>query len=187
MALVATGDPVAQRAVVERLRRRVHAIALSVLGNVPDAEDAAQSGMLEILKSAGSFRGDNLMGWADRIAVRTAMRHARQRRVRAARQAQTEVEELGELGVEPLPHRGLPRPLLEYLGELPEARRVVLVLRHVVGYSIAEIAELTEVSPNTVKDRLTQARTELRKRLRRDLVIAEARAVTARRHGRKDP
>lgn len=139
-----------------------------------DAEDAAQNGMMEILRSAGSFRGDNLTAWADRIAVRTAMRHARQRRVRAARHEELEPDELASLPPEPTPTPALPRPLLEYLRELPEARRVALVLRHVMGYSVAEIADLTEVSPNTVKDRLTHARADLRKRLRRDLMIAEA-------------
>jgi DNA-directed RNA polymerase specialized sigma24 family protein len=46
---------------------------------------------------------------------------------------------------------------------------VALVLRHVLGYSVEEIAELTEVSPNTVKDRLVQAREQVRKTLRREL------------------
>lgn len=174
MALVASGDSEAQRAVVERLRQRVHTVALAVLGNAMDAEDAAQNGMMEILRSAGGFRGENLMAWADRIAVRTAMRYARQRRVRAARHDELEPDELPSSSSDPSPNAALPRPLLEYLGELPEARRVVLVLRHVMGYSIAEIAELTETSPNTVKDRLVHARAELRKRLRRDLMIAEA-------------
>jgi DNA-directed RNA polymerase specialized sigma24 family protein len=44
------------------------------------------------------------------------------------------------------------------LSELPEARRTVLVLRHVIGWSIQEIAEYTSVSVNTVKDRLLSAR-----------------------------
>lgn len=174
MTLAASGDSEAQRAVVERLRRRVQTVALTVLGNAMDAEDAAQNGMMEILRSAGSFRGENLTAWADRIAVRTAMRYARQRRVRAARHDELEPDELPGSSPDLSPNAALPRPLLEYVGELPEARRVVLVLRHVMGYSIAEIAELTETSPNTVKDRLVHARAELRKRLRRDLMIAEA-------------
>jgi RNA polymerase sigma-70 factor (ECF subfamily) len=72
--------------------------------------------------------------------------------------------------------RGTPRPLVEYLAELPETRRVALVLRHVMGYSIEEIAELTEVSPNTVKDRLLRAREQVRKTLRRELSLLPGKA-----------
>ena len=67
---------------------------------------------------------------------------------------------------------GLPRPVQEYLEQLSPSRRTALVLRHVLGYSVAEIAELTGVSPNTVKDRLLTARREFRRMIRRDLALA---------------
>lgn len=79
-------------------------------------------------------------------------------------------EELSTEVTAPAGH-GVPRALVEYLAELPETRRVALVLRHVLGYSVEEIAELTEVSPNTVKDRLLQAREQVRKTLRRELSL----------------
>lgn len=180
MALAASGDPEAQQTVVEQLRSRVRTVAMAILGNVVDADDAAQNSMMEILRCAGSFRGENLHAWADRIAVRTAMKHARQRRVRAARYEHLDPEDVVADHQVTFSGHALPRPLLEYLGELPEARRVVLVLRHVMGYSLSEIAELTQVSPNTVKDRLTNARADLRKKLRRDLLVAEARRAGRR-------
>jgi RNA polymerase sigma-70 factor (ECF subfamily) len=153
---------------------------MALLGNPRDAEDAAQCIMLEILGSAGTFRGDSLVAWADRIAVRTAMRHARDRRIRAARyDRDADVESIGTAAPVPEDTHTIPRPILEYLSELPEARRTALVLRHVMDYSIAEIAELTGVSPNTVKDRLLQAREQVRKRIRRDLVL------TSPKSGRK--
>jgi RNA polymerase sigma-70 factor (ECF subfamily) len=57
------------------------------------------------------------------------------------------------------------------LAELPEAQRTALVLRHVMGYSVSEIAEMTEASPNTVKDRLLRGSREMRRSIRRDLAI----------------
>jgi RNA polymerase sigma-70 factor (ECF subfamily) len=51
----------------------------------------------------------------------------------------------------------------------------VLVLRHMLDYSIDDIAELTEVSPNTVKDRLLHAREQLRRLVRRDRMIDQSR------------
>lgn len=163
------GSSSARRRIVEQLSRRVRGIALSILGNSDDAADATQSIFLELFQSLAGFRGDNLVPWADSIAVRTAVRHARSRRVRSARDASVDPEELvGAEPAAPADHR-VPRAIIEYLGELPETRRVALVLRHVMGYSVEEIAELTEVSPNTVKDRLHQAREQVRKTLRREL------------------
>ncbi|MGC4086535.1 MAG: sigma-70 family RNA polymerase sigma factor [Polyangiaceae bacterium] len=176
VTLAAAGDPDARRALVERLRPRMHGIALAILGNQPDAEDASQAIMIEILSSAGSYRGDNLLGWADRIAARTAMRHARKRRVRATQvEPDFDVDELPRAPNDSIADHETPRPLVHYLAALPEARRVVLVLRHVMDYSIDEIAELTSVSRNTVKDRLLHAREQMRRLIRRDLAIAEAR------------
>jgi RNA polymerase sigma-70 factor, ECF subfamily len=168
VARAAAGDQHARRQLVDQLSRRVRGIALSILGNTADAEDAMQAIFIELIRSLGTFRGGKLVSWADSIAVRTAVRHARQRRVRGARDASVDPE---ELAFEPrqATDDGVPRPILEYLAELPETRRVALVLRHVMGYSVEEIAGLTEVSPNTVKDRLVRAREQVRKSLRREL------------------
>lgn len=162
------GDARARHQIVEQLSRRVRGIALSILGNAADADDAAQTVFLELFQSLPSFRGENLVPWADSIAVRTAVRQARSRRVRSARDASIDPEELTTELSPPAEH-GVPRSIIEYLADLPETRRVALVLRHVLGYSVEEIAELTEVSPNTVKDRLVQAREQVRKTLRREL------------------
>jgi RNA polymerase sigma-70 factor (ECF subfamily) len=162
------GESRARGQIVEQLSRRVRGIALSILGNPSDAEDATQNIFLELFQSLPTFKGENLAPWADSIAVRTAVRHARQRRVRSARDASLDPEQLPLEAASPPEHR-VPRAIIEYLGELPETRRVALVLRHVMGYSVEEIAELTEVSPNTVKDRLHHAREHVRKTLRREL------------------
>jgi RNA polymerase sigma-70 factor (ECF subfamily) len=166
----AAGDPRAQRKLVDQLHRRVQSIALSIMGNALDAEDCVQVILMEILKGLASFRGESLAAWSDRIAVRTAIRLARQRRIRGLRfQSTDDFDELPlALDVTNPFEPDLPRELREYLAQLPEARRVVLVLRHMMDYSIDEIAELTEVSPNTVKDRLLQARQQLRRAIRRD-------------------
>ncbi len=172
---------------MERLHPRVQRLARTFLRNPADADDASQAAMLEILRAASAFRGESrLESWADRIAVRTAIRMARTRRLAAVRSADgCEPDELPGAGGETRDDE-LPRPLLAYLDALPEARRTVLVLRHVVGCSVQEIAEPTGVSTNTVKDRLLTARHEVRKMVRRDLAVrgASARWMRARANGR---
>jgi RNA polymerase sigma-70 factor, ECF subfamily len=172
----AEGDTLAQEHLVALLRRRVRTIARAILGHAEDAEDATQNALLEILAAAPSYRGGSLLAWADRIAARTAARHARKRRVRAAH----EVSDSEPDAYAPKFHSArledaIPRPLLRYLEELPETRRTALVLRHVLEYSIAEIAELTETSPNTVKDRLLAARAHIRRTVRREIGLGSLR------------
>lgn len=169
VALAAEGDGEAQEHLVALLRRRVRTISLAILGHHEDAEDAAQNALLEILKSAHSYHGGSLNGWADRIAVRTAARQARKRRVRSAKEQSFEDEASGSISPRAPAEHSIPRPLLRYLEELPETRRTALVLRHVLEFSIAEIAEITESSPNTVKDRLLAARAQIRKTVRREI------------------
>ena len=172
VSLAAAGDTDAQRCLVERLQRRVHGISLSILGNALDAEDTTQAILVEILRSAGNFRGESLHGWADRIAVRTAIRHARQRRIRATQcEPREDVDEMAQYPEDDSRDQQLPRSIVEYLALLPETRRVAIVLRHVMDYSVEEVAEMTEVSPNTVKDRLLHARAQLRRLIRRDLSL----------------
>jgi RNA polymerase sigma-70 factor (ECF subfamily) len=172
VSAAAAGDSNAQRLLVERLRRRVHSIALSILGSALDAEDTTQAILMEILSSAGTFRGESLLGWADRIAARTAIRHARQRRMRSMQcEVRDDMENIGDTSSVPNFDQVLPKKMVEYLALLPETRRVAVVLRHVMDYSVDEVAEMTEVSPNTVKDRLLHGRAQLRRLIRRDLSL----------------
>jgi len=172
VSAAAAGDSNAQRLLVERLQRRVHSIAVSILGSALDAEDTTQAILMEILSSAGTFRGESLLGWADRIAARTAIRHARQRRMRSMQcEVRDDLENIGDTNSVPNFDQVLPKKMVEYLALLPETRRVAVVLRHVMDYSVEEVAEMTEVSPNTVKDRLLHGRAQLRRLIRRDLSL----------------
>lgn len=57
------------------------------------------------------------------------------------------------------------------LGEvlkLPVKYRTVIHLHYYMGYSVAEIAELTKTNPSTVKTRLSRAREQLKKTLKEE-------------------
>jgi RNA polymerase sigma-70 factor (ECF subfamily) len=168
MALAAAADYNAQRLIASRLMERVQRLSRSLLQNRADASDASQASMLEILKSAGTFRGESsLERWADRIVVRTALRAAAKRRAEGV----TMWDDV-DMAV-----NGSSDPSVmvrEYLERLSEPARTVLVLRHGFEYSIEEIAELTGVSPNTVKDRLLRAREAIRRIIRREQLLDTA-------------
>lgn len=171
MTLAAGGDRHAQTTLLTRVMPRVRVVAHAMVGDRSEAEDAVQLALMAILRGAGSFRGESrLETWADRVAARVALAQAHKARVRATRTGDEDVEAVAS-AENPHLDQSLPRSLREYLDELPEARRSALVLHHVIGYTVEEIAALTSTSPNTVKDRLTQAREHLKKVVRREAAI----------------
>jgi RNA polymerase sigma-70 factor (ECF subfamily) len=75
------GDPEAFRQLVERESASVVRACHRILGNLPDAEDAAQEAFVIAYRSLASWRGDGPFGaWLTRIAVRIAVRQAGRRK-----------------------------------------------------------------------------------------------------------
>jgi RNA polymerase sigma-70 factor (ECF subfamily) len=167
------------RLLAERLLDRVRTTVHYLVAADPDADDLVQLAMVEILRAAAGFRGESrLETWADRITVRTTMRRLGQRRRRQARLVRegarpadlaTPVEEQEQA----LSRRLLRRRLALVLGRLPAERRVAVVLRHVHGYSVQEIAALTDAPVNTVRDRLRKGVKRLRGLVRTDPLLRD--------------
>jgi RNA polymerase sigma-70 factor (ECF subfamily) len=172
------GDAQAQAWLVTRVLPRVRRIARTFLGGSADADDAAQTALIAVLRSASTYRGEAAVeGWAGRIAVRATLRLAAERR-RERPLSSTEMEGSEE---EAAPEsarstEALPRDLREYLDGLPEAQRTAVLLHHALDHSIDEIAETTEVSPDTVKSRLRLGLAALRKQIRQDIAIGRRRS-----------
>jgi RNA polymerase sigma-70 factor (ECF subfamily) len=168
MQLVAHGDPRARSMVAMRLCTRVRRIERALLTDLADADDATQDSLVAIIRSAEGYRGDSpLERWADRIAVRTGLRFRRRARVRST---EPQAEVATPAGNDELAER-LPRPLAAYLRELPVRERQALFLKHALGYSVPEIAELTDTARSTVKFWLANAMKRVRKSIRRDVAI----------------
>lgn len=167
---VAAGNRQAQQELVIRLSGRVLRVARMLTRDAADAEDAAQRSLLQILESARTYSASSsLEAWADRITVRTTLRSARKEARRRGL-----LERWLPTGVLPWGREGVARPsemagLEPLLRRLPDERREVLVLRHVLEYEIEEIAVLTQTPAGTVKDRLVRGRKQLRRWLHRDL------------------
>ena len=165
---VAARDRAAAQTLAKTLMPTVRNVAHRLTRTASDAEDATQVGLLEILRSAGNFRGDgSLHGWAGRIAMRSIARWC-------ARTAKSSHEELPEeerpgTALSTLVVDALPRPLGAYLDELPEPQRTALVLRHSFDCTVPEIAEMTESPLPTVKSRLSKALERIRGAVRRDV------------------
>ena len=78
---VLAGDPDAYRHLVERESASIVRACHRVLGDLHEAEDAAQEAFVTAYRSLASWRGEGPFGaWLTRIAVRIALRQVGQRR-----------------------------------------------------------------------------------------------------------
>ncbi|RYZ07633.1 MAG: sigma-70 family RNA polymerase sigma factor [Myxococcales bacterium] len=167
MAAVAANDPSAQRVVAQRLAPRVRKVAGLLCRSAADADDAAQAALIEILKSAGSFRvATSLERWADRVTVRTTLRTARRESSRRGLLERWVPADLLPWGAPTVRSPVEEVSLDTLLGRLSNDRFQAFVLHHALEYTVEEVAELTGTRPGTVKDRLVMARKQLQKLLR---------------------
>ena len=154
-----------------------------LLGSVQDAEDLVQETYLRGWRGYATFEERAaLRTWLYRIATTACLRalQNRARRVLPAGLGAASVDpdaDLDEGGgvhhwLEPLPDTLTPETALTArqsvrlavvtaLQELPARQRAVLILRDVVQFSAAEVAELLETTPAAVNSALQRARARL--------------------------
>jgi RNA polymerase sigma-70 factor (ECF subfamily) len=170
---VASGDRAASERLARRLLPHVRRVARGLVTRVADVDDATQLALLEVLRSAGNYRGEGpLEGWARRVAARAVMRWSGRQRLREAKTQPLEgTRDPREARLPTAVVEALPRPLPEYLAALPEVQRTAFVLRHSLGHTVPEIAALCDAAVPTVKSRLLKAQQELQRLIRRDLAI----------------
>jgi RNA polymerase sigma-70 factor, ECF subfamily len=176
MAAVAANDRSAQRALVQRLARRVRRITGLLCRTSADADDAAQLALIEILKSAESFRiATSLERWAERVTIRMTLRDARRERNRKSLLERWVPADLLPWGGPAIQSSVEDFGLDALLKRLSRERFEAFVLHHALDYTVDEIAELTGAPVGTVKDRLVSARKQLRKMLGAEARVAGGR------------
>ena len=177
--LVAARDPEAVRLVTMRNNQRLFRAAWSILKDRAEAEDAVQSAYLRAFAAIGGFEGrSSLSTWLTRIAINEALgrqRAARRRRARLDAESVVDLDEYREklmrgstpaLSPEGAAARGQLRRLLEEaIARLPDAFRLVFVLREIEGLSVEEAAETLGIPAATVKTRHLRARRRLQEAL----------------------
>jgi RNA polymerase sigma-70 factor, ECF subfamily len=127
---------------------RAHRAAYLVVGDAAAAEDIAQEAFLAAVRALDRFDRRRPFGpWLHRIVVNRAIDHSRARALRA----ETELPASLAAPAAAPPANGT---LLAAIGALPAEQRAVVVLRHLLGYTPGEIAQLLELPRGTVNSRL---------------------------------
>ena len=164
--LAAAGDQHA----FERLYRahvaRVHSLARRML-SAEEADEATQDIFVRAWQKLGTFRGEAAFGtWLHRLAINVLLSHRSALGTRRARYA------ADDSALEVMPHRRGSSvedalDLEAALARIPDGARAVFVLHDVEGYRHEEIADMLDCPLSTVKTRLYQGLSVLRRRLER--------------------
>jgi len=165
LSSAAGGDPDAVRALIDSLGPVVYGFVFArVGGNEPAAQDLLQETLIEVLRSAPTFRGDaTLRTWACAIARRRLARHYETERRHAV--AESGLALLGGIGGLTGPSGGERDEIVRALGRLPAVHRQVLVMKYLDDLSVSEIADELGRSPVQVQSLLQRARDGLRRAL----------------------
>ncbi len=151
-------------------------VALRILMDQADADDAVQDAFLSAFRTLDSFRGRSELGtWLHRIVINVSLMKLRAK-------GRSKENDLGELlpvfaesgafahlqsgwqeaADEPAIRRELLQQVHALIDQLPENYRVPLLLRDIERLSNQEIAEELSLSVNTVRIRTHRARQALR-------------------------
>jgi RNA polymerase sigma-70 factor (ECF subfamily) len=167
------GDGGAFEDLVMAYQHRVFAVALRMLGSAAEAQEVAQEAFARAHRALGDFRGDaKLSTWLYAITSRLCLSRLASGERRLARQGEETLLRLADAA--PSPDAALERAELETalqraIAELPEERRIVVVLRDLQGLSYEETAQVLDVELGTVRSRLHRARADLKDKLERFL------------------
>jgi RNA polymerase sigma-70 factor (ECF subfamily) len=166
------GDRESFNELVVRWQRPVYALAYRVIGREEDARDVSQEAFLRAFRAIKSFRGQaKFSSWIYRITLnlcRDWMRRERRRPLTLL----AETPEISDAGsatptVEDMAaQRDLGQRVAAVMAQLPDEQRSAIVLKEYHGLTFQEIADLQGCPLSTVKTRLYQGLSVLRRELR---------------------
>jgi RNA polymerase sigma-70 factor (ECF subfamily) len=155
---------------VRHEERVVYSVALRVTGTHQDAEDLAAETFLRAYRALRGFSSDRVRElrprpWLLTITINTWRNTLRDRARRPATVLTADLPECGAdgAGVEQLAERAeVQRELGALLARLPAPQRAAVVLRHVAGMSICEVAEALGCPEGTAKSHVSRGLAALR-------------------------
>ena len=141
----------------------IYRLSYAIVGDEADARDSTQETFIAAWRRIRGLRDpDRFDAWLQRIAVNAARMTLRARGRRRVREIPSgDIARLSAMSDRSQPERSDADLLGSALGRLPVDQRAILVLHHLEGQGIAEMAEVLEIPVGTVKSRLHSARQAL--------------------------
>ena len=168
------GDLDSFNQLVLRWERPIYALAYRVIGREEDARDVAQETFLRAYRALSGFKGQaKFSSWLYRITLNLCRDWIRRERRAPVMQAPEGVDII-ELAGEATPsesiedlvtRRQLGRAVGRAMSLLPDEQRTAIIMKEYHGLTFQEIADLLDCPLSTVKTRLYQGLSVLRKQL----------------------
>jgi RNA polymerase sigma-70 factor (ECF subfamily) len=171
------GDAESFNQLILRWERPIYALAYRVIGREEDARDVCQETFLRAFRALPGFKGQaKFSSWLYRIALNLCRDWIRRQR-RAPVMQMPEGVDPGELAADQGPvesiedlvgRRQLSEIVEEAMALLPEEQRTAIILKEYHGMTFQEIADMQGCPLSTVKTRLYQGLTVLRRHLEKN-------------------
>jgi RNA polymerase sigma-70 factor, ECF subfamily len=168
------GDLDSFNQLVLRWERPIYALAYRVIGREEEARDVAQETFLRAFRALSGFKGQaKFSSWLYRITLNLCRDWIRRERRAPVSQAPEGIDIIelageatpGETIEELVARKELGRAVGKAMSQLPEEQRTAIILKEYHGLTFQEIAELLDCPLSTVKTRLYQGLSVLRKQL----------------------
>jgi len=176
VAQAAQGDTDAFNQLIRRWERPIYALAYRTIGREEDARDICQETFLRAFRALPNFRGQaKFSSWLYRIALNLCRDWARRERRAPVVQAPEDTD-LFELAASAEPsesiedlvaRKDLTRAVERLMARLPDEQRTAIILKEYHDMTFQEIADLQGCPLSTVKTRLYQGLSVLRRELER--------------------
>jgi RNA polymerase sigma-70 factor (ECF subfamily) len=164
------GDRRALDALLRRHQDRIYAVCRRLAGNDADALDATQEALIAVVRGLPRFDHRSAFStWVYRVATNACLDELRRRSRRPLTGLDTEVAEATGAFHDDDPSLDTSLAdrldLDEALLALPQDFRAPVVLRDQLGLDYAEIAEVLDIPPGTVRSRIARGRAALARHL----------------------
>jgi RNA polymerase sigma-70 factor, ECF subfamily len=170
------GDVDSFNQLILRWERPIYALAYRVIGREEDARDVCQETFLRAYRALPGFKGEaKFSSWVYRIALNLCRDWIRKQRRNPVQQLPEDLDVLeAAAATEPsesvedlVARRELTAVVEDAMAGLPEEQRTAIVLKEYHGMTFQEIADLQGCPLSTVKTRLYQGLSVLRRQLER--------------------
>jgi len=167
-ARIATGDKAAFAELYDQTSARVHGLVVRVVRDVGYAEEVTQEVYLQAWRGAAGYdaaRG-SVLSWLMTLAHRRAVDRVRSEQAasdRNSRYGSRDVVAAFDTVAEEVDRRSDQRAVLNCLGSLTEVQREAVALAYYGGRSYPEVATQLGVALPTVKSRIRDGLTRLRR------------------------
>lgn len=158
---IVAGEQALYAELVNRYKSYAFTLALKILENKPEAEEAAQDAFIKAFHHLGNFKRDaKFSTWLYRIVFNTAISYKRKRKA-SFQSIENTIVEYGQEAEGMLERNDKKKYIQQAMAKLNEADKVAITLFYLEEFSLEEIAEITGMQANTVKVRVHRARQRL--------------------------